>query len=517
MQHRYGLIKLIAIETGVYSLSTRVLFLDGGALHAVSPAWFLDLLFLLFIFPPRGRNFPSPLEGQTKKKLPVNYTVKAKRFTEKSWSSLQQRTTSKPQQPCRRPSALMTENPRAGPQLNSSHLKSKRLKFKMPPLHSLRNSRLHLTFLGFCFLVASIFLLQASKVITSTQSNEPSKSASDMSRGVLSATDSRARAVFYNIYVPSADKKYRAMSIIKEQLDERRHSPFLNSADLFYNVIGYNATDEIQQECGNNCHPIQYTEQGDESLTLQAMYEYCLDHPDTLVTYIHDKGSLHPTPNNRHFRSLLTKGAFSDQCQTIDSNDEHTCNVCGARFSPFPHMHVAGNMFSAKCSYIQKLIPPNQFRDKMEGLMEAVMQHAKDPSIPKPTFQQYQDEYFVGRNRFAMEHWIGSHPQVTPCDVYPGEYLCGYIDLPKSTDMWTPSLEVAPRFPVSLFEKRAAKGSWFCGQARLLEFQYLYGERPPEDSFIWNFYSEAFKTCPTPLDRSEHELLYSDLESVIVQ
>lgn len=168
--------------------------------------------------------------------------------------------------------------------------------------------------------------------------------------------------------------------------------------------------------------------------------------------------------------------------------DGNTCNVCGTRFSPFPHHHMAGNMWTATCGYIRQLHRPDEFGEKMETLMVDVLQHAKVSNIPKPTFQQYKDEYFVGRGRFAFEHWVGSHPSIRPCDVYPGEYLCGYIDVPTLNDEWVPDLQPAPRFPVSLFQKRSPKdGTWFCGQGRLLEFQYLYQERPPEDSFLWSF------------------------------
>ena len=374
--------------------------------------------------------------------------------------------------------------------------------------------------MGASFLAAFIFLIQSSQLLVPTDhwTANGGGTHNDNSR-VLLETYPRPRAIFYNIYILNAEKKFRAMSIVKEQLAEQQKSQILASAELFYTVIGYNATDEIQEECGKNCHLLQFAEQGDEGLTIQALFDYCLDHPDSLVSYLHDKGSLHPTPKNRHFRTMLTKAVFSDACQMIgksNDDDDKWCNICGARFSPFPHMHMAGNMWTAPCSYIQRLIPPNQFGEKMEHLMDAVMQRAKVPTVPKPTFQQYQDEYFVGRNRFAMEHWLGSHPSVIPCDVYPGDYLCGYMDLPKSTDSWIPALKQAPRFPVSVFAKRAAQGSWFCGQARLLEFQFLYGERPPANSFVWSFYSEAFKTCLEPLNRLEHEHLFANLSSIIM-
>lgn len=172
-------------------------------------------------------------------------------------------------------------------------------------------------------------------------------------------------------------------------------------------------------------------------------------------------------------------------------------------------------MWTAQCSYIRELHPPDKFGNKIESLMSMVMQHPKSPSDPKPTFQQYQDEYFVGRGRFALEHWLGSHPSARPCDVYSGEYLSGYNDLPSATDLWTPDLQPAPRFPVSVFQKRAPRdGNWFCGQARLLEFQYLYGQPPPQDSFLWEFYSQAFKGCTEPLEYDEHASMYANYETI---
>jgi hypothetical protein len=326
------------------------------------------------------------------------------------------------------------------------------------------------------------------------------------------ALSNQQRTIFYNVFIPESDLyKQKALSIVREQLAEWKSSKFAQSMSVYYTVIGNNATTEVQEICiGPNCHLIQYVEQGEESLTLQSLFDYCTDQPDALVSYLHNKGSLHPTMKNKHFRKMLTTSVFSDECQQI--TEPSSCSVCGARFSPFPHLHMAGNMWTAHCSYIQKLIPPKEFGDKMDSLMDFVMT-AKE-GFPRPTFQQIQDEYFVGIKRFSSEHWVGSHPSVQPCDVYPGKYLSGYIDVPNpNTEQWTPDLQVAPRFPVSIFEKRSAKGSWFCGQARLLEFQFLYGLRPPPTSFVWSFYTEAFKTCSLPLSRSEHLHLFANLST----
>jgi hypothetical protein len=384
------------------------------------------------------------------------------------------------------------------------------------------HSQLHVVFLGLSFL-AAVFLIQQSTQLLRHNSDvsliPPIRVSPSTSYRIPAEVYPLHRAVFFNIYVPSAEKTPRVMGILREQLAEMQNSRLLDTARVFYNVIGYNATDEIQHECGHKCHALKYKAKADEGLTLQAIYDYCQGHmgpKDTLVTYIHDKGSLHPTPTNRHLRVMLTRGAFSDACQTIGTGEN--CNICGARFSPFPHHHMAGNMWTAQCSYIRKLHKPDDFGQKMESLMETVMQFAKDSTVPRPTFQQYQDEYFVGRGRFALEHWIGSHPSVRPCDVYPGDYLCGYNDVPKSTNVWTPKLLPAPRFPVSIFQKRSPRdGNWFCGQARLLEFQYLYGERPPADSFLWSFYANVFRNCTEPLEYIKHESLYANLSTVLKQ
>ena len=128
---------------------------------------------------------------------------------------------------------------------------------------------------------------------------------------------------------------------------------------------------------------------------------------------------------------------------------------------------------------------------------------SSDPKIPKPSIEQVEAGYYVGLKRFASEHWIGSHPHLQPCDVYDGKYLAGYIDLPsRGEEIWKPNLQQAPRYPISIFQKRAPpSGEWFCGQTRIIEYHFLYGRLPiPNTSFIWKFYNEPFKSCQIPLE-----------------
>ena len=306
------------------------------------------------------------------------------------------------------------------------------------------------------------------------------------------------------------------MGIVREQLAEMKSSRIWNTVRLLYNVIGHNATADIQQECGSQCYALNYMPQADESLTLQAIYDYCQEHDqdeDTLVTYIHDKGSLTPSPVNGDLRTLLTKAAFSDACQTIGMGN-NTCNVCGARFSPFPHHHFPGNMWTAQCSYIRNLHRPDKFAEKMENLMSAIL-HARN--LPKPSLPEYESQCFVGVGRYALEHWVPSHPTIRPCDVYPEGYLWNYDNIPASTYDWAPDIQPAPRFSLSTFVRTLPRrvSTWPCGQGHLLEYRYLYGERPPEDSFLWSFYAKAFKACTEPLEFSKHSSLYANLSTVL--
>jgi hypothetical protein len=324
--------------------------------------------------------------------------------------------------------------------------------------------------------------------------------------------DSRRRAIFYNIYVPNGENRQRAIGIVEEQLQMKDSSTVLDdSVPIHYTLIGNNSTDDIQKVCGPNCHQLRYVKEGDEGLTLQSLFEYCTENPDVQVTYLHNKGSFHPSERNENFREMLTKSVMSDECQIgmnqKEQNQENPFNICGARFASFPHFHMAGNMWTAQCSYIQELIPPKDFSQKMDTMLDYVF-FSTDKSVPRPTFQQITGEFSVGRQRFAFEHWATSHPWVKPCDVYPGKYTHGYRDLPdRKLSHWSPRIGAAPRWSLSMFLKISMiRGEWFCGQARLYEFKHLYGLQPKDDSFIWGHYSKDYKGCPTPLDRKVHLL-----------
>jgi hypothetical protein len=339
------------------------------------------------------------------------------------------------------------------------------------------------------------------------------------------ANTTRPRAVFYNIYVPEGEFEEHALGIVKEQLVLKQASKLLQNVPLYYTVIGTNATEKVTDICHSyhghvsdemsastikqNCHLLQYASQGDERLTLQAIYDYCIDHPQYQISYIHNKGSFHPSERNEKFRAFLNHGIFGgngDHCQEMPLDQ---CNVCGTRFATFPHYHMAGNIWTATCQYIRQLIPPMEFPSKMEALLERTL-FVPDPDIPKPTFQQYSEGYPVGRDRYSLEHWLGSHPYLQPCDIYSRKYTHGYRDLPTPRTVWRAKLATAPRFDIHTFLKISMlRGEWFCGQARLWEYAYLYdGLQPDRDHFVWKYYRDPYKGCDVPLDYRLHNDMF---------
>ena len=101
-----------------------------------------------------------------------------------------------------------------------------------------------------------------------------------------------------------------ALEIIKEQFDQRNRSD--PEAPIQYTLIGSESVDaSIQSFCQPNCTKRDFLEEGNEIDTLQALWEYCQDRPREIVTYIHDKGSFHPSGANRGARQVGTKAASS--------------------------------------------------------------------------------------------------------------------------------------------------------------------------------------------------------------
>jgi len=208
--------------------------------------------------------------------------------------------------------------------------------------------------------------------------------------------------VFYNLYVDRVDDSARVHEILDEQMALLRpeHKPFF--------VQSMGAT---RLEVPPAATLLGHRSLGTEMVTLHSLWQFCKNHPEVeKVVYLHSKGSSRNSPANDDLRRFLTRGALSKDCAVSSSSslssslslssgdNTYTCNVCSSRFSPVPHPHTSGNMWLARCDYVEKLIDPLRFEERMQHFTTNCTSNGR-PSCD-------------GRDRFSAEHWIHSHPTV---------------------------------------------------------------------------------------------------------
>jgi len=281
--------------------------------------------------------------------------------------------------------------------------------------------------------------------------------------------------VFYNVYIPEGEfGKDHATNIVREQVALAKSHHHIS-----VNTIGQQLN--ISQLCPSCAHQAHY-KSGGENITLNDLWEFCRKHPTERVGYLHSKGTFHATLANYYTRRFLTQGVFADECSSIPN----TCTVCSSSFSPLPHMHTPGNMWTSHCSYISKLLHPDHFRSQMD-----MMYYRYNIKIPTHSF---------GAGRFSYEHWVHSHPDNQPCDLHnPKGPQHSYLNLVK-TSKWQPQLARTPRQPIQWY-----RGKWVSSNmisngygwnydlnSRVVEWDTLYGTIARKSGWLWNYYNTTY-------------------------
>jgi hypothetical protein len=296
--------------------------------------------------------------------------------------------------------------------------------------------------------------------------------------------------VFYHVYQSDgAEGESVSASIVKEQMSVIKSSAaFGDGLKLNYVFIGPSGSSIPALLDCPTCHQLEYKNAGDEVITLQHVFDHCTQNPSERVLYMHTKGSFHRWPQNEALRRFLTKGVWSDECQHMP----RACSACASRFSPLPHHHYPGNMWVARCEYISRLIAPSKFQAAMERV--SLLAGAAPPLTANDR------PWELGLGRFALEHWLPSHPSHAPCEVYSGtDFLWAYAFIP--TTSWTPKLHVLPRpdMPLSRYCKGHPVGTDVAVDQnltkvkawRLFEWQGLYPEASPQSGVLWDYYKAS--------------------------
>jgi hypothetical protein len=350
--------------------------------------------------------------------------------------------------------------------------------------------------------------------INSRLRNLTTQRMSNHTREWFFGSSANKRAVFYNVYVPKKFEERTFRRIINDQVLYVQESIF-GTAPLYYNLIGFNSMRAVCRS-GMTCKRLRYIPEGNEVDTLQDMYDYCVDRPDHVVAYVHDKGSFHFSPSNCRVRRLATTAALSSECYNISEGDKNTCDVCSLNFNIRRHPHTSGNMFTAKCSYIKTLIPPNQFEIKRLQMIQDLLTNASlsnqfsclrecilktvtgsdNRTIGNTDLPEIWLEKMLSLGRYTYESWVYSSPMVEPCDVYDGS-IATFV---TGGEAWIPKLSKA-RFAPVLQVSGIDKLDFLQGYGKLYEYFKLYGTAPGQASWFWQAwknYLEPFQqvTCP---------------------
>jgi hypothetical protein len=364
--------------------------------------------------------------------------------------------------------------------------------------------------------------------------------------------------VFYNIYL-HPNRTDLGIGIVKEQLGQVAKSYAAQShthdngggspkerkrLTIYYNTVGaapalhskttYNMIDNVCASHGLDCRYMQHYESGFEEVTLQRAHDFCTqtttaaaaaaavpekengddndggddDHTDIRVVYMHNKGSFTDTSVNKFWRRHLTMAVTSQHCLQ-PAND--TCNVCGLQFWPMWIPFFPGNFWAAKCSYVTKLVPARNYSSVTASLKDRVTELVQQEKLsielfPPDKFPAEPDRY--GLDRFAAEHWIGSHPQLVPCDLSDTASIHYWYT--KDRNQTELNFAMAPRRPLRaplklwpvmtdmkkvklkvLNSPELRSKEYFLLPGYIFKWYALYQEFPPASSWVWSWFPDG--------------------------
>jgi hypothetical protein len=340
-------------------------------------------------------------------------------------------------------------------------------------------------------------ILNLTAVFPSPES--PLQMSVDLSQKNLSANENSISSpgfhhvIFYNVFInPKTSATYReSRRIIDEQLGYMSAN-----SRVYYYLIGKKFRKNI---CRNfptlHCSRIGYQKTGGEVLTLQALWDYCRANKAHRVTYLHDKGSYRFSIGNTRNRQRATRGALSPECMSIPSR--WNCNICGTKLQVMPYMIYQANMWTAECSYIRQLVPPDLYNSQREAMLQKWYSEfnclARIPNdeggarnltwhwnLTDPLFLQT-----VGLGRFALERWVLNHPNFRPCEVWP----LGIIGMNNKSKL---SLGLPSEWGKSSVPSQVkSRLNWML----LQEYSLLYSNATINDFLATDFQSQQAKPC----------------------
>ena len=157
-------------------------------------------------------------------------------------------------------------------------------------------------------------------------------------------------------------------------------------------------------------------------------------------------------------------------------------------------------MFSASCGYVNNLLPPSTFEEQMNDIAgDALLAQLRGDYTTK---LNPFNERTLGSYQHSVEHWIGSHPDLKPCDVAPME--TDKLDEPILNQVKEYSLSLAPRrgsAPPGYLNNEEESKFRMKREVALREYYYLagnvfcwhrlYDKVPDGSSWVWRWFPDG--------------------------
>lgn len=216
-------------------------------------------------------------------------------------------------------------------------------------------------------------------------------------------------------------------------------------------------------------------------------------------------GTYHPSEMNDNWRRYMTTAAMS--CIPYLSKETSQCNACGFNFNPIWTPAFFGNIWTAQCSYVNKLMPPKAFKEQADETADMAMLLMRQGRFTMNLLTPYAEEAgHLGRSRFADEHWVGSHPDLRPCDWAPYPHLMKWIH-PSFERINQPlSWSMAPRRSIQddwiflggrnqkirmVLDVDWRSREFFLIRGTLWKWLVRYQQLPPEASYVWRWFPDG--------------------------
>ena len=146
-----------------------------------------------------------------------------------------------------------------------------------------------------------------------------------------------------------------------------------------------------------------------------------------------------------------------------------------------------GNMWTAKCSYVKKLMNPFHVEERY------IAAYGAKPASMTTLLFRY-GAFSIPKGRYVAEMFIGTHPDIVPC---------GITEDNKGNESSTTSWSMMPqdKFPANLNKQHKHYGKivsghkhrteWFLLPGLLWRSYFIYDTIPPADSWVWSYYPDS--------------------------